>query len=160
MNNNKLKDHLDFYEKIIKVMSVNDKIVNELTGAMVSLHALTTFNMYEAKFDAKTKDVTFFANYNKEIYINDHYNDIFRLVYLKYLCELYLKDNKGLRLIKNYIDYTHSDFNDLDNGLYSYIELRKKYVDDNKNIDFIKHHIYSLQDRLNNIETLLLEELE
>lgn len=152
-----LKDNLDFYEKIINVTRINDGIVHELTGAMVSLHALTTFNMCETKFDGSNNTAVFRINGN-EVRIDNRYDSIFRLTYLKYLAELYLKDNKGLRIIQNYLKYTNSDKNDFYNEIYDYVQLRKQYIDDDENNnDYIKHHIYSLQERFSKIRTLLEE---
>lgn len=156
MDRQVLKDNLDFYEKIIKVTTINDKIVHELTGAMVSLHALTTFNISKAEFDTRNKNVIFKVN-GEEVCISGYWDDIFRLVYLEYLCELYLKDNKGLRIIQNYTEYTHSSLWDLEDALYSYNDLRKNYVSGSEDVNFINHHICSLQRRLSNIQELLNE---
>lgn len=157
MDKQVLKDNLDFYEKIINVTRINDQIVHELTGAMVSLYALTTFSMCKTEFVERDNTVVFKVNGN-EVRINNRYDSIFRLTYLRYLAELYLKNNKGLRIIYDYFDHTNSDEYDLYNETYDYINLRKQYIDDVDN-NFIKNHVYSLQSRLSNIQTLL-EELD
>ena len=152
-----LKDNLDFYEKIINVTKINDKITNELNGAIGHLYSLTTFNMCLTDFDNRNKSVILKAN-NEQIQINNIYNVIFRLTYLRYLIENLAKENKGLKIIYDYLECTNSNIDDLNSELYDYIKARKEYVNDNDdNINYIKQYVYSLQNRLNNIQKLLEE---
>ena len=152
-----LKDNLDFYEKIINVMKINDKITNELNGAIGYLYSLTTFNMCLTDFDNRNKSVILKAN-NEQIQINNIYNVIFRLTYLRYLIENLAKENKGLKIIYDYLECTYSNIDDLNSELYDYIKARKEYVNNSDdNIDYLEQYVYSLQNRLNNIQKLLEE---
>lgn len=154
-----LKDNLDFYEKIINVTKVNDKITNELNGAIGHLYSLTTFNTCLTDFDNRNKLVTLKAD-NEQIKIKNIYNVIFRLTYLRYLIENLAKENKGLRIIYDYLECTNCSVDDLNSELYDYIKTRKEYVNDSdENIQYLKQYVYALQIRLNNIQ-VLLEELE
>ena len=154
-----LKDNLDFYEKIINVTSVNDKITNELNGAIGHLYSLTTFNMRLTDFDSRNKLVILKVD-NEQIQITNIYNVIFRLTYLRYLIENFAKKNKGLRIIYDYLECTNCSVDDLNSELCDYVKARKEYVSDSdENIQYLKQYVYALQIRLNNIQALL-EELE
>lgn len=154
-----LKDNLDFYEKIVNLTKINDKITSELNGAIGHLYSLTTFNMCLTNFDSRNKSVILKSG-NEQVEIKNIYNVIFRLTYLRYLIENLAKENKGLRIIYDYLECTNCSIDDLNSELYDYIEARKEYVNDsNENVEYLKQYIYSLQNRLNNIQNLL-EELE
>jgi hypothetical protein len=154
-----LKDNLDFYEKINNVTKINDKITNELNGAIGHLYSLTTFNSWLVKFNPEDETISFIYKTYEYGGSSDRFTDvIFKLVYLRYLIENLAKENKGLRIIQNYIEYTDSDIDDLHDDLYSYMNIRKGYSSNNDdNIDCLEQYIYSLQDRLNNIQKLLEE---
>lgn len=161
MDNNILKDNLDFYEKIVNVTRINDQITNELNGALGYLYSLTTFNSWLVKFNSEDESISFAHKTYEYGSSSDRLSDvIFKLVYLRYLIEILVKENKGLRIIQNYIEYTNSDIDDLYDDLYSYKNIRKEYASDSdENIKYLEQYVYCLQDRLNNIQKLL-EELE
>lgn len=159
MDHEILKDNLDFYEKIINVTRVNDRITAELNGALGHLYSLTTFNSWLTKFNSQDESISFaYKTYEYNSSSEIFPDIIFKLVYLRYLIENLGKENKGLRIIQNYIEYTDSNIDDLNNDLCDYIRFRKEYFNDNnENINYLKQYVYSLQDRLNNIQTLLEE---
>lgn len=157
MDQQVLKDNLDFYEKIIKVTTINDKISNELNASLGLLYSLTTFNSWLAKFNPEDETVVFsFKTY--EFDADDCFNPILKLVYLRYLIENLGKENKGLRIIQNFSEYTNSSIDDLNDNLCDYIRFRKEYANDSdENIKFLQKYVWNLQERLNSIQKLLNE---
>lgn len=157
MNCDALKNNLDFYEKINKVNTINDKLVNKLQGSAVHIYNAICFNYSYAKFDPKEECVIINSS-DRQIVIRDKSDTVFKLTYLHSMLEDYLKNNSGLRLIYDYINYTKSDFVDLRSEIHYYLKLRESYIQEDKDrLEYLKAHIEWLRINIITINDILKE---